>query len=224
MTQAVPKSCLAPHPELPERSPRAFEAQGMTCFDHGIPGLLEIHPRVFGDPRGFFLETYQKEKYQALGLPFDFLQDNASMSQRGIFRGLHFQWPTAQGKLVQVLRGRALDVVLDIRRGSPSFGEIRYFDLTADAKVQVYLPRGVAHGFVALEDDTLFTYKCDALYAPQEEASVHLSEARVESHPLVQGLFETLDELKLSEKDRSGVPVQDLPEERQPRFSPGTES
>lgn len=138
-----------------------------------IDGLLIITPDVFGDERGFFVETFNKERYEEVGVVDEFVQDNLSSSQKGVLRGLHFQKdPFAQGKLVSVIQGRVLDVAVDIRKDSPTFGEYVSVELSGENKKQFWIPRGFAHGFVALEDDTIFSYKCTNLYNPQSEGSI----------------------------------------------------
>jgi dTDP-4-dehydrorhamnose 3,5-epimerase len=137
-----------------------------------IPGLTVIEPRVFGDPRGFFMETWQAERYAEAGLPRTFVQDNLSRSRRGVLRGLHFQNPKAQGKLVHVLEGEVFDVAVDIRRGSPTFGHWHGEVLSADNHRQLWVPRGMAHGFCVLSETALFAYKCDELYSPETERSL----------------------------------------------------
>lgn len=138
----------------------------------GIEGLVEIFPRIFKDERGYFTETYQREVFEANGIPFDFLQDNQSYSKAGVLRGLHFQnEPYAQGKLVRVVKGKALDVVVDIREGSPTFGQHRKFLLTEETQNMVYVPAGFAHGFLTLED-CIFTYKCTNIYNKASESGI----------------------------------------------------
>ncbi len=135
-----------------------------------IEGLLVIKPDVFADNRGYFFETYNEEKFRQLGLRTDFVQDNESCSSKGVVRGLHFQAPPfAQAKLIRVVRGSVLDFALDIRRGSPTYG--RYFSVKLDdiEKNMFFIPEGFAHGFLTLEDDTVFSYKCTALYNKQSE-------------------------------------------------------
>lgn len=139
-----------------------------------IPGLLIVTPNVFADDRGFFCETFQEERYRAaLGSDIHFVQDNLSFSKKGVLRGLHYQAPPfALGKLVSVLRGRALDVAVDIRFGSPTFGQHVTVELSAENHKQFWIPVGCAHGFVALEDDTLFAYKCTNVYSKEHDRGV----------------------------------------------------
>ncbi len=137
-----------------------------------LPGVLLITPRVFEDSRGFFLETFHAEKYAPHGIHGPFVQDNWSRSVKHTLRGLHFQHPNAQGKLVSVTRGAVWDVAVDIRRGSPTFGQWYGAELTEGNRAQLWLPAGFAHGFSVLSDVADFVYKCTALYAPDCEQSV----------------------------------------------------
>jgi dTDP-4-dehydrorhamnose 3,5-epimerase len=136
-----------------------------------LPDVVLIEPRVFSDERGAFFEMWREERYSSLaGAPFR--QDNVSVSRRGVVRGLHFQHPRDQGKLVSVLAGAAFDVVVDVRRGSPSFGKWVAEELSAANRRQLWIPPGFAHGFQALEDDTVFLYKVTELYAPDCERTI----------------------------------------------------
>lgn len=138
-----------------------------------IEGLLIIEPQIFGDERGFFVETYNAERYKEQGITGDFVQDNLSKSAKGVLRGLHFQKePYAQGKLVQVLVGSVLDVAVDIRPGSETFGQWVSVELSDKNKKQFWIPAGFAHGFMALEEGTIFSYKCTQLYAPHAEGGL----------------------------------------------------
>ena len=135
-----------------------------------IPDVKIIRPDVHGDARGWFVEQYNAERYKAAGLTADFVQDNESFSSRGVIRGLHWQAaPYTQAKLLRVIRGAVWDVAVDIRKGSPTFGKAVSCELTAENGRQFYIPRGFAHGFVVLEDNTLFSYKCDNLYCKESE-------------------------------------------------------
>ena len=138
-----------------------------------IEGIVIIEPQVFGDSRGYFMETYQKEKYAAVGIDVTFVQDNESMSSYGVIRGLHYQAePFAQAKLIRVVSGRVLDVAVDIRKNSPTFGKVFTLELSSDNKLQLFLPHGIAHGFAVLSETAVFTYKCDNFYAPQYEHTI----------------------------------------------------
>ena len=141
----------------------------MNIIETAIPGVLIIEPKKFGDTRGFFLETFQAERYASHGIAGPFVQDNLSRSARGTLRGLHFQNPKPQGKLVTVLRGAVRDVVVDVRIGSPTFGRHVVADLDDDNRRQLWVPRGFAHGFVVRSDSADFFYKCDELYSPADE-------------------------------------------------------
>ena len=135
-----------------------------------IPDVKIIRPDVHGDARGWFVEQYNAERYKAAGLTVDFVQDNESFSSRGVVRGLHWQAaPYTQAKLLRVIRGAVWDVAVDIRKGSPTFGKAVSCELTAENGRQFYIPRGFAHGFVVLEDNTLFSYKCDNLYCKESD-------------------------------------------------------
>ncbi len=137
-----------------------------------LDGVLVIEPKVFGDDRGFFLETYRRDRYREAGIPYEFVQDNHSRSNKGVLRGLHFQEPTPQGKLVRVVRGAIFDVAVDIRRGSPGFGRWTGVELTGDNHRQIWIPPGFAHGFLTLIDATHVSYKCTDYYAPQHERTL----------------------------------------------------
>ena len=144
----------------------------VTVTETKLEGLLVLEPRVFSDERGRFLETWKAERYEALGISGPFVQDNVSVSERGVLRGLHFQNPTPQGKLVTVLHGSAYDVAVDLRVGSPTFGEWVGVELSAESGRQMWIPGGFAHGLQALAHGTVFSYKCTARYSPAEEHTV----------------------------------------------------
>lgn len=145
----------------------------MTVIKTPLAGVLLIEPRVFGDARGFFCETYQAERYAEAGIDARFVQDNVSRSGRGTLRGLHFQTPPhAQAKLVSVLDGAVFDVAVDLRVGSPTYGEWFGAELTAENMRQMFVPEGFAHGFVVTSETALFSYKVSGVYAPHTEGSV----------------------------------------------------
>ena len=144
----------------------------LICEKTSIPGVLVFTPDIFGDARGFFLQTYQTREYAAAGLDRVFVQDNLSRSCRGTVRGLHYQLRHPQGKLVSVLRGAVLDVAVDIRRGSPTFGKSVAVELSEDNRQQLFIPEGFAHGFRVLTDTADFHYKCTDFYAPGDEYGV----------------------------------------------------
>lgn len=137
-----------------------------------IDGPLEIEPRVFGDARGFFMESWSRRAFAEIGIDVDFVQDNHSRSARGVLRGLHFQDPTQQGKLVRVASGRAWDVAVDVRRTSPTYGQWAAVELSAEKNNLFWVPPGFAHGFLSLEDGTDFLYKCTDYYAPEHEHAI----------------------------------------------------
>lgn len=137
-----------------------------------IEGLYIIEPRVFPDKRGFFMESYNKREFEAIGLTMEFVQDNHSKSTKGVLRGLHFQDKHPQGKLVRVIRGEVFDVAVDIRRGSPTFGKWYGIILSEDNKRMFYIPEGFAHGFLVLSDEADFLYKCTDYYHPDEDNGI----------------------------------------------------
>ena len=145
----------------------------MKTTETAIPGVVIIEPRVFPDARGYFFESYNKRIFDREVAPVDFVQDNESCSCRGVIRGLHFQRPPfAQGKLVRCVEGCVLDVAVDIRVGSPTYGKYVAVELSAENHRQLYLPRGMAHGFAVLSERALFQYKCDGYYAPESEGGL----------------------------------------------------
>jgi len=141
----------------------------MKVIETSIQGVLIIEPKLFGDARGFFLETFQEQRYAERGIGRRFVQDNLSRSARAVLRGLHLQNPGPQGKLVTVLRGAVLDVAVDVRVGSPTFGSHVAVELSEDNRWQLWVPRGFAHGFVVRSDTADFFYKCDGAYSPADE-------------------------------------------------------
>ena len=145
----------------------------MKVIATAIKDVVIIEPQVFGDDRGYFFESYSQQQFDQAVRPVRFVQDNESKSRRGVLRGLHFQkGAAAQSKLVRVVQGRVLDVAVDIRRGSPTFGKHVAVELTAENHRQLFVPRGFAHGFSVLSDEAVFQYKCDNFYAPQSEGAI----------------------------------------------------
>ena len=144
----------------------------MKITPSAIPEVLVIEPQVFGDKRGFFMETWNKLNYLKYNLNLDFVQDNFSRSSRGVLRGLHYQLENPQGKLIWVVRGRVFDVAVDIRKGSPTFGDWVGFKLSGEEHKQIYIPPGFAHGFCVLSDSADFQYKCTHFYHPKDEHGV----------------------------------------------------
>lgn len=145
----------------------------MEVIKTAIQGLVIVKPSVFHDYRGYFMETYNVERYKGVVTDKDFAQDNLSLSKRGVVRGLHFQMPPfAQAKLVSVLNGRVIDVAVDLRRGSQTYGKYERIELSSDNTLQLYIPEGFAHGFVAMEDNTVFSYKCTNIYSKEHERCI----------------------------------------------------
>ena len=145
----------------------------MNIIQTEIPGVVIIEPRIFGDSRGYFFESFSEKNFKELVADVDFVQDNESKSRYGVLRGLHFQKPPyAQSKLVRVVKGAVMDVAVDIRKGSPTFGKHVAVELTEDNHRQFFIPRGFAHGFVVLTDEVIFQYKCDNYYAPEYEGAI----------------------------------------------------
>ncbi|MBI1402416.1 MAG: dTDP-4-dehydrorhamnose 3,5-epimerase [Porphyrobacter sp.] len=178
----------------------------MNIVPTAIPEVLIIEPRVFGDARGFFLETWNAAAFAAAGLDLRFVQDNHSRSQKGVLRGLHFQNPGPQGKLVRVTRGAVFDVAVDLRKSSPHFGRWVGVELSETNKRMLWIPEGFAHGFLTLEDDTDFLYKCTAPYLPQSEQTLAWDDPAVGIDWPLAGLAATL-----SDKDRRGLALGEVP-------------
>jgi len=171
----------------------------MNFIRTDIPDVVIIEPKVHGDERGYFIETFRVDKLEEfLGYKINFCQDNESKSSRGVLRGLHYQLsPSAQTKLVRVIQGRVLDVAVDIRKGSPTFGRHVAVELTAENKKQMLIPRGFAHGFVVLEDDTVFAYKVDNYYSPQDDRGIAFDDKILDINWRIPN-----NELNLSAKDK----------------------
>ncbi len=167
----------------------------MEIRETKLSGLIILEPKVFGDERGSFMETYNRETFARLGLDMTFVQDNESVSAKGVLRGIHFQRPPfAQGKLVRVVSGRALDYAVDLRRNSPTYGQYACVELSGRNKRMMYLPEGFAHAFLSLEDDTVFNYKCTNFYNKQSEDGLLWSDKDL-------GIEWPVDNPILSEKD-----------------------
>lgn len=183
----------------------------MNVEEMGLPGVLLFEPDVFGDDRGFFMETYNRRRYREAGLDVEFVQDNLSYSRHGILRGLHFQNPDQQGKLVYVLEGEVFDVAADIREGSPHFGEWVGCALSAENGSQLYVPEGFAHGFVVTGDDALLAYKCTALYNREADSVVRWDDPQI-------GIDWPVETPELSEKDRSAPLLSEMPSGSLPQY------
>lgn len=171
-----------------------------------IEGVTIIEPRVFGDDRGFFMESWNAELFRDAGLELTFVQDNHSRSSRGVLRGLHYQQPRPQGKLVRVTAGAVYDVVVDLRRSSPSFGKWFGIELSAANKKMLYVPEGMAHGFLCLEDGTDFLYKCTSGYAPANEHSLLWNDPAIGIEWPLGDIVPTL-----SAKDAAGLSLAETP-------------
>ena len=175
----------------------------MKVLPTSLEGVLLIEPSVFEDKRGFFMETYQKETYMELGIDHDFIQDNLSYSVRGTLRGLHYQLPHAQAKLVQVITGEIFDVAVDIRRGSPNFGKWTGVHLLDKNRRQLYIPEGFAHGFCVLSETAVFMYKCSDFYAPDCEGGILWSDPDI-------GIDWPIENPLLSDKDNKFACLSDI--------------
>ena len=183
----------------------------MNVIETSLPGVMIVEPKVFGDERGFFMETYNAERYREAGLPGGFFQDNLSYSSKGVLRGLHFQNPNQQGKLVYILEGEVFDVAVDIRLGSPRFGQWFGTTLSAENKRQLYVPEGFAHGFVVTSETALFAYKCTDRYNSEADASILYDDPEI-------GIEWPVDSPSLSEKDAAAPTLAQMPEERLPKY------
>ena len=169
----------------------------MNVIETGIDGLVIIEPRIFRDPRGYFFESFSQREFSEKVSPVDFVQDNESRSSYGVLRGLHFQKPPfAQAKLVRVIKGRVLDVAVDLRTGSPTYGRYEAVELSEDNHRQFFIPRGFAHGFCVLSDEAVFQYKCDNYYAPQSEGGILWNDPQLNIDWRIPA-----DKIILSEKD-----------------------
>lgn len=183
----------------------------MNVVPTEIPGVLVIEPRVFRDARGSLFESWSEKRYADAGIPTAFVQDNVSLSRRGVLRGLHFQWPHPQGKLVQVLQGEVFDVAVDLRASSPTYGRWIGCYLSDANRQQLYLPPGVAHGFQVTSDEALLAYKCTEYYHAECEATLAWDDPDL-------AIKWPIAEPTLSDKDRVGYPLRSIPAERQPRL------
>lgn len=162
-----------------------------------IEGLVIIEPSVFGDDRGYFMETYNEEEFHKAGLTMRFVQDNESKSSKGVLRGLHFQTKFTQGKLVRVTRGEVFDVAVDLRNGSATYGQWAGVLLTEKNKTMFYVPEGFAHGFLVVSDEAVFNYKCTNLYAPEYDGGIRWNDPAVG----IEWPLDKIEDVLLSEKD-----------------------
>ena len=171
-----------------------------------IKDLYIIEPKVFGDDRGYFMETYNKKAFEEAGLDMVFVQDNESKSKKGVLRGMHFQTKFTQGKLVRCTQGEVYDVAVDLRKGSPTYGQWEGVLLSAENKRQFYVPEGFAHGFLVLSDEAVFNYKCTNLYAPEYDGGLLWNDPDVG----IEWPLEGIDEIILSEKDKKQPTLKEL--------------
>jgi len=173
----------------------------MKLIDTGLRDVVCFEPKVFGDERGYLMETWRTSWFGDLGIEADFVQDNHSLSRKGVLRGLHYQIKQPQGKLVRVTRGEVFDVAVDVRRQSPTFGRWVAMHLSAENKRIMWVPPGFAHGFLVLSDEAEFSYKCTDFYAPQFERSILWNDPDIGIEWPLKGI----DDVVLSEKDRNGA-------------------
>ena len=171
-----------------------------------IDGIYIIEPKVFGDNRGYFMETYNKEQFAEVGLNMTFVQDNESKSSKGVLRGLHFQKKHSQGKLVRVTKGEVFDVAVDLRTGSKTYGQWEGVILNKENKKQFYIPKGFAHGFLVISDEAVFNYKCTDFYAPEYDGGVMWNDPDIN----IKWPLEGIENILLSEKDKTHPNLKDL--------------
>jgi len=171
-----------------------------------IRDLYIIEPKVFGDNRGYFMESYNKKDFFDAGLTMEFVQDNESKSKKGVLRGLHFQTKHTQGKLVRVTEGAVFDVAVDLRKGSPTYGQWEGILLTSENKKQFYVPEGFAHGFLVLSDTAVFNYKCTDFYAPEYDGGVLWNDPDIG----IEWPLDGIEEILLSEKDKNQKTLKEL--------------
>lgn len=183
----------------------------MKALPTSLPGVFVVEPQVFQDSRGFFYESYHEAKYANLDIHASFVQTNVSRSSKGVLRGLHYQWPNPQGKLVSVLEGEVYDVAVDVRRGSPTFGQWTGVMLTADNHRHLWIPPGFAHGFCVLSEHATFTYQCTTLYDAVADASICWNDETI-------GIDWPISEPLISAKDAKATLLADVSAERLPLF------
>ena len=177
-----------------------------------LPEVLVIDARIFKDARGFFMESWHESRYREIGLSHPFVQDNVSLSSKGVLRGLHFQNPKTQGKLVTALQGTIFDVAVDIRSGSTTFGEWVGVELSSENNRQLWVPEGFAHGFCVLSEQAMVLYKCTEFYSPQDELSLLFDDPDI-------GVKWPQVSHSLSEKDKKGLRLKDVPADKLPRLN-----
>lgn len=184
----------------------------MKVIETKLSGVVIVEPKIFRDTRGFFQETWHKSRYEAIGIKEQFVQDNLSFSTRGVLRGLHYQHPYGQGKLVSVVKGEVFDVAVDLRMGSPTFGQWLGVLLSGENHRQMWIPPGFAHGFCVVSDTAYFTYKCTDVYNPEFEGGVSWNDPDI-------CIEWPLKDVKLSGKDTEYPRLRDISVERLPKFS-----
>ena len=184
----------------------------MKVIETSLPGCVVLEPAVFGDARGVFFEAWNADRFGEHGLPVKFVQSNVSTSVKGVLRGLHYQWPRPQGKLVSVLEGEVYDVAVDIRRGSPTFGRWEAVFLSAENRRQFWIPEGFAHGFAVLSERAVFSYLCTDVYVKESDAGVRWNDGSV-------GVDWPVSDPVLSGKDEAAPLLADIPEERLPLYT-----
>lgn len=183
----------------------------LTIRKTALPGVLVVEPKVFRDRRGSFFESWRQSTYSEIGIEGPFVQDNVSRSARGVLRGLHFQHPNGQGKLVQVLSGEVFDVAVDVRIGSPTFGQWTAITLSEEKVLQFWIPAGFAHGFCVTSDSAIFVYKCTDYYVADSEHTVRWNDPDI-------GIEWPLEDPQLSDKDRSGTLLREFDAGQLPRY------
>jgi len=184
----------------------------MKVRETPLPGVLMVEPEVFGDGRGLFFETYRAQRYAEAGIPASFVQDNVSLSERGVLRGLHLQNPNPQGKLIYVLEGEVFDVAVDVRVGSPTFARWTGTVLSGENKLQLYVPEGFAHGYCVLSETALFAYKCTDVYTPASELSIIWNDPAI-------GIEWPVDGPLLSPRDAAAPRLGDIDPGGLPRYA-----
>ncbi|MEO7067009.1 MAG: dTDP-4-dehydrorhamnose 3,5-epimerase [Rhodanobacter sp.] len=183
----------------------------MKVMGTALSGVLILEPQVFGDARGFFYESYNQASFHDAGIDATFIQSNVSRSTQGVLRGLHYQWPNPQGKLVSVLEGEVYDVAVDVRHGSPTFGQSQGAMLTAENHRHFWIPEGFAHGFCVVSEFATFIYQCTALYDPRAESGIRWNDAAL-------GIDWPISTPLLSDKDAKTPLLKDVAPERLPVF------
>lgn len=184
----------------------------LNIIETKLKGVVIVEPAVFGDARGYFMESYSKRDFDEAGLTMNFVQDNESRSKKGVLRGLHFQTKHTQGKLVRVVEGSVFDVAVDLRKDSPTFGQWTGVTLTAENKRQFYVPEGLAHGFLVLSDAATFQYKCTDYYAPEYDGGVLWNDPDIGIEWPLDGTFDVL----LSDKDQKQQTLKEFMQKENP--------